>query len=212
MLTLGLFMFVINALLLVMVGFFLQPGFQVEGFWSAFKGGIVISVVSWVVGVVTGTSKAKIKVATARNSKDRSRLNHNDKDDGGGPVIDVKAKRDSGSREQGGLPACPVRTRIPRSSRHPNSPALFDFRSATPWAGTMHCPTLARPLRGSSYNRIRPAQISPDSTLARTSGSRTSTQRPAISNPARRCPWWIISINASVSSYSSRGDFWRRAV
>ena len=88
-LTLGLFMFVINALLLVMVGFFLQPGFQVEGFWPAFKGGIVISLVSWILGVVTGTSKAKVKVTTARNSKDRSRLNHNDKDDGGGPVIDV---------------------------------------------------------------------------------------------------------------------------
>ena len=88
-LTLGLFMFVINALLLIMVGFFLQPGFQVDGFWPAFKGGIVISVVSWFLGVVTGTSKAKIKVTKARNSNDRSRLNRDDKDDGGGPVIDV---------------------------------------------------------------------------------------------------------------------------
>ena len=88
-LTLGLFMFVINALLLIMVGFFLQPGFQVDGFWPAFKGGIVISVVSWFLGVVTGTSKAKIKVTKSRNSNDRSRLNRDDKDDGGGPVIDV---------------------------------------------------------------------------------------------------------------------------
>lgn len=88
-LTLGLFMFVINALLLIIVGFFLQPGFRVDGFWPAFKGGIVISLVSWFLGVITGTSKARIKVASSRSSKDKSRLDHNDKDDGGGPVIDV---------------------------------------------------------------------------------------------------------------------------
>jgi putative membrane protein len=88
-LTLGLFMFVINALLLTMVGFFLQPGFQVEGFWPAFKGGIVISIVSWFLGVITGTSKAKITVSKGGTQKNQTHRNRIDKDDGGGPVIDV---------------------------------------------------------------------------------------------------------------------------
>ena len=44
-LTLGLFMVVINALLLQLVSF-LVKGFVVEGFWPAFWGAVVISVVS----------------------------------------------------------------------------------------------------------------------------------------------------------------------
>lgn len=88
-LSLGLFMFVINALLLVMVGFFLQPGFEVQGFWPAFKGGIIISVVSWLLGVVTGTSKSKVTVSKGGAQKTQAHRNRIDKDDGGGPVIDV---------------------------------------------------------------------------------------------------------------------------
>lgn len=41
-LTLGLFTFVINALLLMLAGFF-APGFEVEGFLSALLGSIVLS-------------------------------------------------------------------------------------------------------------------------------------------------------------------------
>ena len=44
-LTLGLFMVVINALLLQLVSF-LVKGFLVEGFWPAFWGAVLISVVS----------------------------------------------------------------------------------------------------------------------------------------------------------------------
>jgi putative membrane protein len=44
-LTLGLFMVVINALLLQLVSF-LVKGFVVEGFWPAFWGAVLISVVS----------------------------------------------------------------------------------------------------------------------------------------------------------------------
>jgi len=42
-LTLGLFSFVINALLLMLAGF-LTPGFEVEGFFSALIGSIVLSI------------------------------------------------------------------------------------------------------------------------------------------------------------------------
>lgn len=45
-LTLGLFTFVINALLLMMTSGVIS-GFHVQGFWSAVLGSLVISLVSW---------------------------------------------------------------------------------------------------------------------------------------------------------------------
>ena len=45
-LTLGLFIFVINGLLFWAVGSFV-PGFHVGGFWSGFFGAIVFSLISW---------------------------------------------------------------------------------------------------------------------------------------------------------------------
>jgi putative membrane protein len=46
-LTLGLFIFVINGLLFWWVGSFID-GFQVSGFWSGVGGAIVYSLISWV--------------------------------------------------------------------------------------------------------------------------------------------------------------------
>ena len=45
-LTLGLFTFVINAVLILMVSG-VVGGFEVHGFWSALLGSLVISIVSW---------------------------------------------------------------------------------------------------------------------------------------------------------------------
>ena len=45
-LTLGVFAFFINAFLLLLVAHFV-PGFEVNGFFSAFMGSLIISVVSW---------------------------------------------------------------------------------------------------------------------------------------------------------------------
>jgi putative membrane protein len=50
-LTLGLFIFVINGLLFWFVGSQLQ-GFSVGGFWSGFFGAIVYSIVSWALSSV----------------------------------------------------------------------------------------------------------------------------------------------------------------
>ena len=50
-LTLGLFIFVINGLLFWMVGSWLQ-GFSVTGFWWGFFGAIVYSIVSWALSSV----------------------------------------------------------------------------------------------------------------------------------------------------------------
>lgn len=45
-LTLGLFTFVINGLLLMMASCTIS-GFTVGGFWSAFLGAIIVSIISW---------------------------------------------------------------------------------------------------------------------------------------------------------------------
>jgi putative membrane protein len=49
--TLGLFIFVINGLLFWLVGSFVE-GFRVQGFWAGFFGAILFSVVSWVLSAV----------------------------------------------------------------------------------------------------------------------------------------------------------------
>ena len=93
-LTLGLFFLIINAVMLSLVGWLMQPGFSVEGFWSALFGGIVISVVSTVLGVMTGTSKSSVRVKRSHPpGQDPRPAPRDDNDDdpksGGGPVIDI---------------------------------------------------------------------------------------------------------------------------
>jgi putative membrane protein len=80
--TLGLFILVINALLLYFVGFVLRPHFYVDGFGDAFWGALVISVVSVILNTLTGTGSSRVRVARRRRPPDSDR-------NGGGPVIDV---------------------------------------------------------------------------------------------------------------------------
>jgi len=79
-LSLGLFLLVINALLLYFVGFLLKPHFYVDGFWSAFWGALVISLVSLILNSLTGTGNARVKIERHRPPRDMG---------GSGPVIDV---------------------------------------------------------------------------------------------------------------------------
>ena len=81
--TLGLFTFVINALLLYFVAYILRPHFYVDDFWSAFWGALVISLISLVLNVLTGTGKSRVKFHRGRRPPE------SDRDDGNGPVIDV---------------------------------------------------------------------------------------------------------------------------
>jgi len=46
-LTLGIFTFVLNAMMLLLVAYFV-PGFDVDGFSWAFLGALIISIVSWI--------------------------------------------------------------------------------------------------------------------------------------------------------------------
>lgn len=79
--TLGLFMLIINAVLLLIVGTLMGDHFRVAGFWPAFWGALVISVVSILLNSLTGSGNARIQV---------SRGPHRPKsNDGDGPVIDV---------------------------------------------------------------------------------------------------------------------------
>ena len=66
-LTLGLFLFVINALMLLMTGWvsgLFNLGFRVDGFWDAFLGGLIVTVVSLVLSIFTGVGKTKVHVET----------------------------------------------------------------------------------------------------------------------------------------------------
>lgn len=82
--TLGLFTFVINALLLYLVGS-LVKGFHVTGFWPAFKASLLISFVSLVASLMIGKNKIAVRASAARRPSSSA-----DKPDAGsGPVIDV---------------------------------------------------------------------------------------------------------------------------
>jgi putative membrane protein len=79
--TLGLFMLVINALLLYFVGW-LVKSFHVADFWAAFWGALVISLVALFLNSLTGTGSARVEIRRERRRPPRD-------GDGGGPVIDV---------------------------------------------------------------------------------------------------------------------------
>lgn len=55
-LTLGLFIFVINGLLFWFAGSFIQ-GFIVNGFWAGFWGALVYSLISWLLSVLLMPTK-----------------------------------------------------------------------------------------------------------------------------------------------------------
>jgi putative membrane protein len=64
LLTLGLFLLVINALMIMLVAW-LIPGFLVAGFWSAVFAAIVVSLTSWIMSGWIGP-RGRVEVVTAR--------------------------------------------------------------------------------------------------------------------------------------------------
>jgi putative membrane protein len=65
LLTLGLFILVLNGLLLLLVPH-VVVGFHVDSFWSAFWGAIVISLVSWLLSAFFRGSDGRVHVLTHR--------------------------------------------------------------------------------------------------------------------------------------------------
>ena len=81
--SLGLFTIVINAVLLLLVSALLgREHFHVAGFWVAFWGALIISVVSLLLNSLTGTGDARVSVR-------RGKTPPKPDDDKGGPIIDV---------------------------------------------------------------------------------------------------------------------------
>jgi putative membrane protein len=80
--TLGLFVLVINACLLWLVGRLLKGDFEVDNFRTAFWGALVISIVSLVLNALTKTGNSTIRFYRGKPPPRPPK-------DGGGPVIDV---------------------------------------------------------------------------------------------------------------------------
>jgi putative membrane protein len=64
LLTLGLFLLVINAAMLGLVALLLS-GFQISGFWTAVGGALIVSLTSWVASGLIGNN-GKVEVITRR--------------------------------------------------------------------------------------------------------------------------------------------------
>lgn len=79
LLTLGLFIFFLNAFCLWLTSV-LVKGFEVEGFWTAVGGAIIVSIVSWIVTVML-SDRGRVVVIT-----DHKRTY-------GGDVIDITPKK-----------------------------------------------------------------------------------------------------------------------
>ena len=90
--TLGLFTLVINAMLLLFADLFVTS-FYVAGFWPAFFGGLVISVISGFLNVMFGgssrTSHAHVNTGESRPAPPRPPPPRENPPPGKGPIIDV---------------------------------------------------------------------------------------------------------------------------
>ena len=63
-LTLGLFLLVLNAGMVALVAW-IVPGFEISGFWTAVGAALVVSLVSWAASSVIG-STGKFEIFTAK--------------------------------------------------------------------------------------------------------------------------------------------------
>ena len=84
-LTLGMFLIVINAGLLMLTAEFVD-GFSVKWFWPAFWGALIISIVTLIVNTLTAGGRSKFQFLRGRQKEKKTGYDHDDDD---GPVIDV---------------------------------------------------------------------------------------------------------------------------
>jgi putative membrane protein len=82
-LSLGLFMIVINACLLYLVHWMMGPHFEVDGFGWAMLGSVIISVISLPLNILTGGGNTRVTFGR------QARPRHSKPDGDDGPVIDV---------------------------------------------------------------------------------------------------------------------------
>jgi putative membrane protein len=63
-LTLGIFTLVVNALMLIITAKLSGPfhlGFQIHGFWAAFWGALIVSIVSMLLSWITGVKRIRVE-------------------------------------------------------------------------------------------------------------------------------------------------------
>jgi putative membrane protein len=65
LLTLGLFLLVVNAAMLGLVALLL-PGFRIDGFWTAVGAALIVSIVSWIGSWFIG-SRGRVEVIRPKN-------------------------------------------------------------------------------------------------------------------------------------------------
>jgi putative membrane protein len=82
LLTLGLFILVVNGLMLFVVPG-IVIGFHVDGFWSAFWGAIIISIISWMLSAFFRGSDGRVHVLTHHTQIRRVRGRVIDRDERG---------------------------------------------------------------------------------------------------------------------------------
>jgi|SRR4051812_16795687 putative membrane protein len=83
--TLGLFLLIINAAVLFLVGLLLGPHFHVDSFGAAFWGALIISLVSMILNSIAGTGNTRVQVQRRKPPSPPGPGSS----DGGGPVIDI---------------------------------------------------------------------------------------------------------------------------
>ena len=88
-LTLGLFTFVINALMLKMASGVI-PGFNVHGFWTAIFGSLIISTVSWLLNSFI-SDQGSVKYMNVRDQREFHKIG---KKHGNDDTIDLEHKGD----------------------------------------------------------------------------------------------------------------------
>lgn len=90
--TLGLFVIVINAALLLLIAA-IVPSFHVDSFWWAVAGAIIISIVSLAVNLLTGGNRSNLEArwrqSPVKRRPAKRRSAKRPPDAGDGPVIDV---------------------------------------------------------------------------------------------------------------------------
>ena len=91
-LTLGLFTFVINALMLKMASG-LIPGFDVHGFWTAIFGSLIISIVSWMLNSFI-SDQGYITYINVKHGRDNMKMVDRHESNDTNDTIDLKHKGD----------------------------------------------------------------------------------------------------------------------
>jgi putative membrane protein len=66
-LTIGIFLLVVNAAMLGLVALLL-PGFHIDGFWAAFLAALIVSITGWFGSLLFG-NRAKVELYTRKNDR-----------------------------------------------------------------------------------------------------------------------------------------------